>query len=75
LALDEDSSGFKAIIEMGKKLALNGIEVTFVRPPKGIKDWNKMLVSFKPEIIQAWIAQYEKKFDEWSEDLLNVISL
>lgn len=68
LALDEDISGLNAIIEMGKRLRLHNItDISFVRPPKGIKDWNKMLIQYKPEIIEAWINKNEKMFDEWSE--------
>jgi DNA primase len=71
LALDEDAAGFSGIIEMGKKLIANQFsDITFVRPPKGLKDWNKMLKLFKAEIIQAWIHENEKKFDEWTPDVL-----
>jgi DNA primase len=67
LALDEDEAGFNGVIEMGKKLILNQIsDVTFVRPPLGLKDWNKMLVKFNTEIIMAWIDQYEKPFDDFA---------
>ncbi len=71
LALDEDTAGFSGILEMGKKLIANQIsDITFVRPPVGIKDWNKMLVKFEIGIIEAWIQKYEKPFDEWTESTL-----
>lgn len=67
LALDGDKSGLNAIIEMGKRLNSNQVsKVTYIRPPKGIKDWNKMLILFKPEIIVKWIKHNEKKFDDFS---------
>lgn len=67
LALDEDEAGFAGILEMSKKLFANQIaEITFVRPPVGLKDWNKMLVKFKPELIVAWIQQNEKPFDDFT---------
>jgi DNA primase len=71
LALDEDSAGFHGVIEMGKRLLANQFSDTaFVRPPKGLKDWNKMLVTYKPEIVAAWITQNEKKFDDFTADAL-----
>jgi DNA primase len=66
LALDEDIAGLSGLKRMGDKLISNSMEVTYVRPPKGIKDWNKMLVMFKPEIIQAYIEKNEKRFDEFT---------
>ncbi len=71
LALDEDAAGFSGIIEMSRKLIANQFtDTTFVRPPKGLKDWNKMLKKFKPEIIQAWIQQNEKPFDDFTAEML-----
>lgn len=67
LALDEDAAGLAGVMEMGRKLFANQIsEITFVRPPVGLKDWNKMLVKFSPEIIQTWIAEHEKPFDDFT---------
>lgn len=67
LALDEDEAGFSGILEMSQKLTLAQVNnVTFVRPPVGLKDWNKMLVKFNPEIIVAWIEKYEKAIDEFT---------
>lgn len=67
LALDEDEAGFSGILEMGGKLLANQIsEITFVRPPVNLKDWNKMLVKFKSEIIIAWINANEKPFDDFT---------
>lgn len=71
LALDEDSAGLGGIIEMGKKLILHQFHnITFVRPPKGLKDWNKMLVKYKPEIVTAWVQQNEKCFDDFTSEML-----
>lgn len=71
LALDEDKSGFSGILEMGRKLLANQIsDVSFVRPPVGLKDWNNMLVKFKEDIVVGWIANNEKLFDEWTESKL-----
>ena len=67
LALDEDNAGFHAIIEMGQKLISQQFtDITFVRPPLGLKDWNKMLVTYKPEIVIAWINQNERIFDDFT---------
>ncbi len=67
LALDNDEAGFSGIIEMSQKLMLNQIsDITYVRPPVGLKDWNKMLVAFNKEIIIAWLGGHEKEFDEFT---------
>lgn len=71
LALDEDYAGFYGIIEMGKKMLANQFfDTTFVRPPKGLKDWNKMLVTYKLEIVAAWITQNEKQFDDFTAEIM-----
>lgn len=67
LALDEDAAGLSGVMEMGRKLFANQIsEITFVRPPVGLKDWNKMLVNFSAEIVQTWIKEHEKPFDDFT---------
>jgi DNA primase len=67
LALDEDEAGFAGVLEMGRKLMANQIsEITFVRPPVGLKDWNKMLVRLNEDIISAWIHEHEKPFDDFT---------
>lgn len=71
LSLDTDQTvveaaapGLNGLIDMGRKLLSVFISVTFVRPPKGFKDWNKMLVDLKnPEIIAEYINKYEKPLD------------
>lgn len=71
LALDQDAAGLSGVIEMGRKLIANQfVDITFVRPPVGVKDWNKMLKEYKPEIIRAWIEQQEKSLDEFTVELL-----
>jgi len=71
LALDEDSAGFYGIIEMGKKLLANQfIDTTFIRPPKGLKDWNNMLVTYKAEMVAAWVTQNEKSFDDFTAEMM-----
>lgn len=71
LALDEDSSGLQGVKAMADSLMANQVSsITYVRPPQGIKDWNKMLVIFKSEIIRAYIATNEKKFDDFTNIFL-----
>lgn len=71
LALDEDISGLMGIKTMADRLiACQVSEITYVRPPQGMKDWNKMLVMFKPEIVKAYIDSNEKKFDDFTNIFL-----
>ncbi len=71
LSLDTDETvveaaapGLNGLLEMGSKLLSAFVPVTFVRPPKGFKDWNKMLVDLvNPAIIAEYINKCEKPFD------------
>lgn len=73
LCLDNDASGLNGVIEMGNRLILNQfMGISYVRPPKGIKDWNKMLILFNEGIVKAWIDKNEKIFDEFSGDFLKL---
>lgn len=76
LALDQDHAGFEALITMGKKLISFGIKVSFIRPPIGFKDWNALMVSLKSkEIVAEYIRLYEKPFDQWEQDMLEINKL
>jgi len=71
LALDEDASGLMGVKTMAERLVASQVsEITYVRPPQGIKDWNKMLVDFKSEIVRAYIIANEKKFDDFTNIFL-----
>jgi DNA primase len=71
LALDEDPSGLQGVKAMADNLMANQVsDITYVRPPQGIKDWNKMLVMFKSEIIRAYITANEKQFDDFTNIFL-----
>lgn len=71
LALDEDASGLEGVKTMAERLvAAQVTDITYVRPPQGIKDWNKMLVDFKSEIVRAYINAHEKKFDDFTNIFL-----
>lgn len=75
LSFDADSAGFSGIIEVGNKLIKSGIKVTFVRPPKGYKDWNKLLVTYDESVVRDYINKYEKSFNEWTTNLLLINKL
>lgn len=71
LSLDTDQTvveaaapGLHGLMDMGQKLIAAFVPVTFVRPPKGFKDWNKMLVDLNStEIIREYINKCEKPLD------------
>lgn len=66
LCLDADESGGDALHILQARLARQGIEdVTFVRPPKVYKDWNKMLVDAGDKVIRAYVRREEKPLNEW----------
>ena len=82
LALDTDptvaesaSPGFMALLEMSRKLMAAFVQVSFVRPPKAFKDWNKMLVDLKnPLIVQEYIRRCEKSLDPLALEQLMCLS-
>ena len=71
LGLDNDATvdeakapGLTGMLNMGNKLLAAHFVVSFVRPPRVFKDWNKMLVSLRnPEIISEYIRLCEKPFE------------
>jgi DNA primase len=78
IAFDRDPSGKEAFKELGYNLYQNGVrKVSFVRPPEPYKDWNEMLAGAKDKkpltekIINAYITQNEKPFNEFTSSLLN----
>lgn len=44
------------------RLLANGFQVHYIRPPVGIKDWNKMLVDYDANVIKSYILSHKKKF-------------
>jgi hypothetical protein len=73
VALDADSAGRAGLTEMGKMLRGLGVnEVSFVRPPKGRKDWNTLYMEVGKEVLSAYIRIAEKEFDIWGADMLEL---
>lgn len=67
LALDTDSSGLQAVIDMGNKLISLGIRsVTYVRPPSQVKDWNELLCEYNDNIVRHYVEKFEKPYDDWT---------
>lgn len=65
IAFDNDKSGQEALHKIGNTLVSNGIEeVSYVTPPKGLKDWNEMLIRDGKNVLEAYVKQAEKRFDE-----------
>lgn len=62
--------GFVGMLEMSKKLLSKFIPVTYVKPPNGFKDWNAMLLKYKPEIIKEFIIKKEIKVDPFTLEQL-----
>lgn len=54
--------GQYALIEIGKQLLEKGFtEIYFVRPPKGYKDWNSLLVDTNSDVVKHYIQKFEKR--------------
>ncbi len=65
LSLDTDNAGFSGMLDMARKLIRNFAQVTYVRPPKKFKDWNKMLVDLNSGILQGYVKKWETPFDDY----------
>lgn len=72
ICFDTDKSGADALNKMGDKLIGNGIKVTYVRPPVGIKDWNQMFVTLGAEMVKTYIIDQEREFTLWTSNALRV---
>jgi DNA primase len=76
LAFDADEgwkkdAGVQALINVGTKLLERGFpQVSYVRPPKVYKDWNKVLVERSAEVIRAYINMFEKPFTSVTPSML-----
>lgn len=76
ICVDCDPAGKEALPKMGDDLLRAGVsEVSFVRPPKGYKDWNVMLKKLGPEILFQYIKNKEKSFHDWYSIKLGFQSL
>ena len=63
IAFDSDKAGkdgFKIADELAASAMRN---IGIVRPPKGIKDWNALLVQHGQKIVQAYIRAEEQPFN------------
>lgn len=71
VATDSDEAGTTALVNIGNELLGRGFpEVYYVRPPKGFKDWNKVLEEKNPSLMKAYIDKYIKPYTQWTADVL-----
>lgn len=63
LAFDNDEAGITSIENSAKVLKSFGCQVTFVHPPKDIKDWNEFLVKHGKNVLNAYIIMAEKELE------------
>jgi len=76
LSFDTDTSGKRALIEIGQQLLGQGFpEVYYVRAPKQYKDWNKFLQVHNEETVRNYIEKYTKRFTTWSIQQLQMQDL
>ncbi len=69
-ALESASPGRLGMIEMAKKLFSIFIQVTYVFPPKNIKDWNDLLIVYNKEVVAGYINKCEKSLDSFTIEQL-----
>lgn len=76
LCLDNDSSGADATPKLGEALKMFGSrKLWYIRPPKGFKDWNAMLVDLGPKLVSAYILSKRKQFTQWTAESLRLRNL
>ncbi len=70
ICLDRDKAGWQGSAVMADRLSSFTMRMglkerlMLVRPPVGYKDWNEMLVSLGPEILQAYILRSVKPLEQ-----------
>ena len=76
LAFDADSSGREAILNIGEKLLSMGfVDISYIRPPKAFKDWNKMMIDRNKHVVKAYIERFETRYTVDTLNLLKCSSL
>lgn len=61
---DVDKPGAGAVFRTGTRMLEEGFRgLTFVRPPKGFKDWNEFYAKFRPEVVAEYVRRKVKPFD------------
>lgn len=79
LAFDNDENapvnyGLKSVIDVGRQLISKGFdELYYIRPSKGFKDWNEILMKMNPDIIKHYITKYEKRLNQIAISQLTLI--
>ena len=80
LAFDNDEKapvnyGLKSTIDVGNQLIAKGFhELYYIRPSKGFKDWNEILMKMNPDVIKHYVDKYEKRLNQTTISQL-IISL
>lgn len=73
LAFDSDPAGVRALIDSGERMIQKGFsDLLYVRPAKGYKDWNGLLVAKDGDILREFVRRYEKPFTGDTKTLLRV---
>ena len=62
LAFDADGAGLKAVLDTGEQLLGLGFEVSYVRPPKLFKDWNKLALERGTQTLRSYLERFENRF-------------
>lgn len=72
ICFDTDKSGGDALNKIGKKIAGQVKDLSYVRPPEKFKDWNKMLVECNENIVRKYIEINEKIVSQSTFDRLKI---
>jgi DNA primase len=63
LAFDADEAGLTSLINIGDTLLERGFpRVSYVRPPKAYKDWNKLYVERNKDTVVSYLSRFEKPY-------------
>jgi hypothetical protein len=67
----KSDAGLNAVCRIGNALLENGIrDVGYVRPPMGYKDWNDLLIKFNSQLVQKYVLDHAKPFNEVTSNRL-----
>ncbi len=80
IATDNDEkkqdAGRIALLGIGENLLSKGInKVGYIRPPRGYKDWNKLMEKTNRDTVKQYILDHTKQFTPWTRNELDMCRL
>lgn len=66
LSFDNDKWWKSSLGKMGSRMLKEGMNLTYVSPPVGFKDWNEVFVACGGEDLKKYILGNQSDYNQWS---------